>query len=769
VRCGLFLEEGKQLKAGSKWMEALAKLASIRRIESEYKLDLPPSSRKQFEELESWAKGEREKDRKDREFGALLAELKFRVQQSEEKDTSARYVKLPELRDDFEALHKVWRSLTDFTRPIPEDSTAAFRKRSSLLETEITRRTAVRRRTILLTSATVLFVGAMVGWFVLGQIKAHDFAEHLQAAVSQRQVRLAEHMLGSLHATEPRLLRAASVAAVVPGAESFVTKERGLVTSFQSAFGKLPTHLGGEPEPASVGAIADQLVLTRTALNALAPDLKSENEPLVNAFERQWQQFLSESGNAVNRLLEQWIANAEEKSAHLDYRAPLEVAARQLADLSVMVQKISDCQAGFTNHMKLRNDLLQRAGAVRAKFAAYEGELKKIDDGMAALKKAGAYADFASAISLISSSEFSSAPAVIAASSIQSIGVSDEGTMRTLLGATNADTWAFINKRKSTLLIPEIAMPAERAFLLALLGDPAVSAGHQRYRLWFDRENTKSVEWITAGSLENSQGWKQIKAWTPSPSDSSAVFENRDYGYFDGQWKLSPTQPIYRLEQLGSVKVADSFGELNIGKVWSGGSTYERPALEILDAIKNSNNGSSVFRAFLFSRIIELMQFQPEAWGLSFCPSARTHAEEIRRIVGGEIVSGDWFVPVKVSKWSDQLTLFFATQKSLSYTKEATVNLALAQAAAKDGLKYVGFAGLDGKPVKAHNVLSAEMWGYDAVLRQPVLISDSAMPLSPLFALPAPRADYLVKAGGTADALAPANTLPLLFRPSAKQ
>src|ERR1019366_4494263 len=217
---------------------------------------------------------------------------------------------------------------------------------------------------------------------------------------------------------------------------------------------------------------------------------------------------------------------------------------------------------------------------------------KKLDTGTAALKKARTFDEFSSAVSLIASSEFSGAPAVSAATAIQSLGASDEAILRSLLGATNVATWAFIKKGKSASLVPEIAMPAERALLQRLNADPAVSANHQHYRLWLDRESTKSMEWITAGSLDNSQGWKQIKAWTPSETATSATFEDREYGNFDGQWKLSPTQPIYRVEQVRDLKGASAFGAVGLAKVWSGGSTYDGPLLEVLDAVKDSREGA---------------------------------------------------------------------------------------------------------------------------------------------------------------------------------
>ena len=699
----------------------------------------------------------------------LLAELHFRIHQSEEKDTSARYVKLAEMREDFEALNKTWRALTDFARPVPEDAAAAFRKRSALLEAEIARRTTIRRRAIVASCATAIVAGGVVVWFVLGQLRARDFAAQLNNAVSQRQVRAAETLLGRIRTSEKRLLSAAGVNTAAASAETFLSKEHGSLKSFETAFARLPSRLDGEPDATRLNLIAEQLAQTTAALNALAPDLKAENEPRVKAFERQWQQFLSQCGAVVNGLFEQWVSSAEKQGSQLDYRTPVETAVAQISALSDVIHKITDCEAGLTNHISLRSDLLQRAEVARAKFTAYDHELSKLDDGMAALKKARSFNEFSSAISLIASSEYSSAPAASAATSVQSLGPSEEAALRSLLGATNAATWAFIRKAKPANLIPEIAMPAEREFFQRLDADPAVSANHQHYRLWLDREKTKNVEWITAGSFERTLGWKHIKAWTPSATATSATFEDREYGYFDGQWKLSRTQPVHYLEEISDLKGTSAFVAVGLGKVWASGSTYGKPLLEVLDAVKDSQDGSPVFRAYLLCSLVELMEFQPDAWGLSFCPSARAHAMHIRSIAGGEIASGDWFVAAKADRLSGKLDQFFSAEKSVSYAKQAAGNLALAQSVAKDGLRYVGYVGLDGKLVVTENPPPAEIWGYDVSRKQPTLVANSAMPLSPLFALPVPRAEYLTKAGVSPDAPSFGNALPPLFRAATKE
>jgi Sec-independent protein translocase protein TatA len=762
VRCGVLLDEAIQAKTASRWIVALNKLELIRRLQKELGLEFCANQLQQLADLEKWVRAEQEKDRQNREFTAQLSQLQHQIQKSEEKDTSARYVELPELRADFEALNKVWRALTDFTRPIPEDATAAFRKRSALLEGEIARRMAVRRRTILAGATGALLVIAVVVWVVLGQMRAHQFARELENAISQRQTRVAERLVESVHTTQKRLLAAKSVNVAVADAESFITKETALLTNFNDAFAKLPTHLSSDVDAKRVNAIGEQVAQTHAALNALSPDLKAENEPRFNAFEQQWQQYLSNATLPVNNSFEQVVAAGENQSAKLDYRAPAEAAA-QLSAVSASVQKMNDIEAAFTNYIPVRSDLLLRATTVQARFNAFQREFKKLDGGMAALKQARSFDDFSSAINSMASSEFSSAPAAVAANTVKNLGVSEELVLRSLLNATNPATWAFIKKGKSPTLIPEIAMPAERTAFQRLLADPALNGNHQRYRFWLDPEKTKSEEWITVGNLDGSLGWKTISAWTVS-YDGTVTFSDHNYGFFNGQWKLSATQPIYKLDHSPNLTDAAPFAAAELSKVWGGADTYNRPLLQALDAVKNSADGSAICRAYLVCQLAKMMELQPDDWGLSFCPSLRADMAQIHKITGTEIASGDWFVPSKTNSWSGPLEQLFSTAKSSSYLKQATGNLLLAQAAARDGLRYVGYVNVDGKPVITAGQISGEIWSYDAAGNKPTLVRDAALPLSPLFALPLSRAEYLAKASVDPNAPSFANALLPLFR-----
>jgi hypothetical protein len=213
-------------------------------------------------------------------------------------------------------------------------------------------------------------------------------------------------------------------------------------------------------------------------------------------------------------------------------------------------------------------------------------------------------------------------------------------------------------------------------------------------------------------------------------------------------------------------------------KVLVGGDSYAKPLLEVLDSIKDSREGSPLFRAYLFLHLMDLMNLQPDAWELTFCPAARTHEAQIRSIVGEEFNSGDWFVSAKVNAYSQKLEQFFASTKLVSYAKQADGLLTFARSVSKSGLHYVGFVGLDGKPNFIDNSIFEEVFGYSSARKRPVLLAakieagqplkEQAMPLSPLFALDSPCKEYLTKAGVNPSDASFRGALPLLFQESVR-
>lgn len=771
VRCGYLLNAAEKLQAASNWSDALSNVELIERLRNEFKLDLDPKSGRRFDTVRGWAQAQKERHQRERDFQVLLGEMHFRIQQSEEKDTSARLVKLAEMKNDYEGLHKVWRSLQDFTRPIPEDATAAFRKRSGLLEAEITRRMTNRRRVMVAAVAVVLVLGSAGSWVALARVKARDITRLLNEAVSKREVRTAEKLLEDVRSRKS-LPTTAQLTAAATTAEVFVAKETALLRTFRDAVARLPKDFNENPSPSELATLGDGIGGARSALEALAPDLKTECEPVLQPIELRWQKRLAQSSDTMNAAFEQWLVRAEKQSEELDYRSPAEQVRPVMLSLSNEVSQLFNCESSFSNKLTFRSDLLQRSAVVERKFAAYNSELEKIDAGLVALRRAKAMSEYRQAIDQVASSEFSSSPAVKAAAAVQAMNPAEETALRVLLRATNMATWAFVKKPGNSRFIPESVFPAESAIFAQLARDPAVSGRHQRLRLWLDADGTRFKEWITAGELTDTVGWTTIKAYEPYTSPNSCRFLDQEYGYFDGAYKLSPTEPIAKIQRLAAPQETALYHTLGL-EDFPAASVYTNSLLQVLDSVRASREGSPLFRAYLFLRLVEVMELQPESWGLSFAPSIQAHRGQIRHITGDSLSSGDWFVTAKVSAFSKKLDEFFGSVSSLSYAKQAAGLFELERRAAAGGLKYAGYTDLDGQPVTITSLGDGELWGYEIKTKQPSLVGvrkgpklsllHASVPLAPVFMLTGDCDQILASAGIKLEASEFSGTLPVLF------
>jgi len=76
----------------------------------------------------------------------------------------------------------------------------------------------------------------------------------------------------------------------------------------------VPQQLRGEANSARLADLSGELASARNSLNALAPDVRGENEPRLQTFVTQWQKYLADSSSTVNDSLNQWITEAERQS-----------------------------------------------------------------------------------------------------------------------------------------------------------------------------------------------------------------------------------------------------------------------------------------------------------------------------------------------------------------------------------------------------------------------------------------------------------------------
>jgi hypothetical protein len=766
VRCGIWIEHIEALRNSFHWAEASAILDLIHRVQDEFHIELLDSQLKIIQAVQSWVHQEEEKDKNQKVFDSLLSELQCRLQQSENDATSVRRPGMPELRSSLKGLKDVWQCVQALGRTLPESTAYAFDVRTTALGIEISRLSKIRRLKAVYASVSALAGVAMASWLGMVQFQARDLAARLKDAVAKRQV----------HKAKALLVRANSIA-LKPStlaAEDFIKNESSLLRDFQESFGKLPKQLEGEPMANDLAEISDNLSATTNRFADLAPDLKAENEPQLRAFEGHWLKFLSESHTRATSLLEASLEATEKQCAALDYRLPIEQVHSQFLTASNQVLKLVESESRSTNTLPIADELRRRLAAVKQKYSAFDQELKKLDAAVSNLTNSRAFSDYLSALETLTASPFSASVAT-AAKALREMNPTPESALRPLLCGDNPRVWNYLTTCSQCDFVPRSVLSAERDLYRALKDDPNTSSILYRYHLFLDLGRQTPLQWITAGRMATTgNGWREILAYRVDNSPDICRLERIKYGFFDGDYKLPNNQPIYDLEEIGPCNETASYSSLRLELLISGDEErWQSPPLKLLDKVNQSRQGSPLFRAYLFLKLVSLMELQQEESGLWFSLSARQDKARLISRGANEVRSGDWYAPRCVGKFSKRLGECFDSTQGVVYWTQAAALASLSREAFRSGFRYAGCLGANGQPVVTLEPILSELWGYTASAKSPSLLYvvrngqlteiEKGTALSPLFALKQSRAALLLKAGIDPNDHAFDKQLPPLF------
>ena len=769
IRCAPLVKEIEDLRNSCRWAEALAKLDLIHRVQKESKVELPADQLQRIEAAELWASEQQERDRKEREFESVLSKLHYRLHQSESRQKSPRRASLPELKNALEGLREVWQELLELPGSVPDAAASAFDGQTAALETEIDRLAMIQRLKMAVGGLSALAAVGVAVWFAMTQVGARHLGANLNDAVARRQVNRAEDLLAQA--------RKSTLSPNILAADRFVKKERSLLQDFQQAFSSMPGKFEGEPTADQLTRTSDALATARGRLDALAPDLKSENEPKLLAVEKRWEDFLARSRMAVSSLAEGSVTTAEKGCVGLDYRLPPEQVKTQFLSLSNQIVRLTEFETKYTNHLALASELLRRLRAVREKYASFGREISKLDDALADLNKSHGFTNYSDAIETLASSQFSASFGE-AARSMRELNPTPDNALRPLLCGDNPRVWNYFTTLAQSDFVPKSVLSAGRDLYHQLKSDPQISSAAYRYRFSLELGGQKPTEWITLGKMTGTgNGWTEILAYHISDMPGECRFQRSRYGFFEGDYSLSPSQRMYDLKQVDECKETAAYFSLALDRAMMSGDEerWLSPPLRSLDGVNQSREGSPLFRAYLFLTLAGLMELQPEESGLWFAPSAREHKARLVSLGASEIRSGDWYAPLRIEKFSKKLEDFFESTKSVSYWKQAVAIASASRKAFSSGFIYAGYVAPDGRPVVTIETTPVELWGYNAAARSPALLFllakgqlaevQKATALSPLFTLKEPRASLLANTG--IDPRAPLfdTQLPPLFAP----
>jgi hypothetical protein len=774
VRSGRLLVDAEDLRDRSTLAEVVTLLDLLAQLQSDHRLVWPPEWEERVRALQAWCQTESAARQRDEEYREALAQLKQAIMLSEEKDTRARRVAIPELKGDREELHRLYRKVESFSRSIPDDSVQRFRKRSGLLQQQIERLTRIRVALMAAGAGVAVLLFAMMALAFLGIQRANAVTAELKKATDGRQVRALQTLLkqtGSKTILPTPRFKSASAAAA-----SEVARELALLAEFEGAFQKLPRNLDGVVSMDQFFDVIGGFNRAEQAHRALSPDLLAETQPRLAGFRQRLTGQCETRLAALNQELNDQINAAETAAAVLNDTPDLERFRAIIAEVLPRLEQAVQKGAALGNFVKLRAELADRCQVLLERVRKDQAALGRLDNALAALARAEKTADVAAAVADLASVEIRQSDYARAARKSRAVlALKDDPEVlsRSLLVGTNANLWESILKAENPNFMPKKLSYEVRKRLMDLGRDYSVNGRHYRCRLHRDEQLVSYEEWITDGPLLNDDSWHMTQAWTVQ-DQGPCEFVPKQYGVFQGQYKFSDQKPAYGVRMTDLKALTGVWQDSGLSRlVDTRNQAYKLPPLKVADDIIAATSSSAIMRAYLLHELLGFMAAEPVESGLVFCPQLRVIAERLRSLGVDRVRSGDWFVPSFVTTLQPKFDQFFALLQGVSFFKQASGLLSATTRAAKSGFTLAGYAGPDGAPVWKSPPGNDFIWGLSEAGGLPALLFivnggearkvTAPLPLTPLLVYQGDLAAIINESGVRPDDPSFKGQLPPLF------
>ena len=774
AQSGRLLLDAESMMEKNALAEVVTLLDLLAQLRSDHSLVWPPDWEERVRALQAWCQAEAAVQKRNEDYREALAQLNQAVMLSEEKDTRARKVSIPELRKDQEELHRRHRHVESFSRSVPDELLQRFRKRSGLLQQKIRRLTRMRITFFATAAGVAVLLLAVAGLAFLGIQRANALTAELKRAIEARQVRTLQALLKQT--VSDTILPTPRFKSTSAAAASEVARELALLTQFEAAFQKLPQDLEVVLSTDQFSAVIGGFNRAEQAHRLLAPDVLAETKPKLAGFRQRLAGHCETRLAALNQELNDQITTAETTAAGLNETPDLGRFRTTIAEVLPKLEQAVAKESTLGSFVNLRAELGDRSQVLLERLRKDQSALGRLDNALAALASAEKTADFAAAVSDLASVEIRQSDyAQVARRSRAVLALKDdpEALSRSLLVGTNASLWESILKAENPNFMPKKLSYEVRKRLTELGRDYSVNGNHHLCRLHRDAQLVANEEWITDGPLLTDNSWHMIQSWLVQ-DQGPCLFSLREYGGFDGKYLFSDRKPAYGvrvtdLKALTGVWIGSGMSRL----VDTRNQAYRLPPLKVVDDIIAATNSSAIMRAYLLNELLGFMSSEPVESGLVFSPQLRAIPERLLALGVDRISSGDWFVPSRVTTLQPKLEQFFVSLQGISFFKHASGLLNATSRAAKAGFALVGHVRPDGAPVWKSPPGNDFVWGLPEAGNLPALLFivrggevrkiTAPLPLTPLLVCQGDLASIINEAGVRPDDPSFKGQLPPLF------
>ncbi len=731
-------------------------LERIRELQATHELPDSIDFVQRTAELEKWAQEQHRQHLLDTDFRARQRELLIKLDDNEQKDTAARAISTQELREDYETLNRIWRALVDFGRSLPDDMTTRFKKRVAILELQVRR--GQQRRIVLISAATVLALSltAVAALWFIGKMNAGDLAKRFRTLTREREVRQVEQLIEATRKENPQQPARPDVRESIEHAEKFLAEESSKLRAFHTSVAEFPVELQSNSPPAQIGEWSKRLNAIVEVHGALAPVLAKETASALEGHVKRWTYFLEEESARRQAQLEKLLKTYEDALTGLDFDKPVEDIRTMVANANTPGDQSNAWIKETGGILKLRSDSLTRFHSLVQRHKQYGQQVESLTSQSASLRSAEKLSDYQTALDRLADSEFTRDPRVTAARAIRGKILPAAVLTQLLLCGKNTNLWNHLKDGQMPDFKPTSIMPTENKLFLSLKNTESAATDVHKYE--FLLSSTEIRWWLSLEQLPDrpDTGWKKYTGLMLKRGiQSFPEFQKIELGYFGNSWKLSDNS-TFRPKYLGQAPEPLLFFKAQLHKgIGDPGSPPRMQLVKVLDLIHEDRSTSPLFRAWLYLRIVEIMEIQPEGWGLPFTPLIQRHKRDLVAAGAEMLKEGDWYVEDLNKKFGPDLEVVLSAQKEASYLGQAESLTRLFHGVVAGSFEFVGHIALDGSAHVSRDAQD-ELWGWDVagkpilifrkIFPSWVLISETLVPFTPLYSLKSTRGNLLKNA-----------------------
>lgn len=696
VRAAVLIQRARESQRAGALKETkhlTARLATQRHL-----LDQP--ERALLDELEQWTTAETERRKEETDRKAAKDHLAALAQRLEQSHAGGHRRRLSEARAEADSLERAWGHVARFRGEINRDLITRVERLRGALDSEINRMVRASRRVAFLAVAAIVAVCVVGAWIAYSRQATKALALRIEKMVGERRVSETESAL--VNAPDAKNSQAIERARLL--AADFLQREKNLKAAFDAKLVFLEQAAQARFTNAPLERLAATLAEARAANLALAPEFRSRTDAALGKVESSWNQFVDrERASASQRLL--GIIAPVEEAAEKDWqynRDPKDVLHSTEQTRRSLESAQTLAQAPI---LRPKQEALFRFETLQARLEKISREATNALAGQAALATATNLESFNSALQMLIASGFTPAPQRTAAGAIAGINLSSQTLLGPLL-LPNAPP--ALLERSSASRMPAQVLPAEKEIQRRLRDDQNIH-GVTRLEIEVkslpaDDPRRRRVVFLR-GELQRRITRKSGAIYDPVENPSVLNFGQKEMGSLDysvSEPVITPEKELY--ERAGLARLLDS----NTGQ-------YQVSLLQSLDEINQDRRANPLFRAYLYSRVAEMIDAQPIDWGAVWSPALARDRAELNRLGAAQIHSGDWFVPVKNTQRAANLAAFFDRAASHSYARESAFFKRVVPKAIDAGVRVVGYVSAEGRPVFTHSETTGAVWGLRVV------------------------------------------------------